>query len=182
MRKRIVKELILVVFLTFFNSSDISVDEEIENTNTVCSIEDTVDVADYVTLHPTHWIEEQEEIRNEIMYGELELLAILLQAEAGNQDELGKRYVADVVLNRVDDEDFPDTIKEVINQDNQFSVINDGSYSSAEWSVSEDCFRIALEEYGGPRKNTKILYFTSGKYNSSGTPSFIYGAHYFSTK
>ncbi len=182
MRRRIVEELILVAFLTFFNSSDINVDEEIENTNTVCRIEDTVDVADYVTLHPTHWTEEQEEIRNEIMYGELELLAILLQAEAGNQDELGKRYVADVVLNRVDDKDFPDTIEEVINQDNQFSVINDGSYSDAEWSVSEDCFRIALEEYEGPRKNTEILYFTSGRYNCSGTPSFIHGAHYFSTK
>jgi spore germination cell wall hydrolase CwlJ-like protein len=124
--------------------------------------------------------EEQEEIRNEIFYGELEELAILIQAESGNQDELGKRYVADVVLNRVDSDDFPDSINNVLRQDKQFSSIIDGNYAKAEWTVTEDCFQIALEEYEN-RTNPEILYFRTDRYGS-GTPAFKHGDHYFSTR
>lgn len=120
----------------------------------------------------------QDEIRTEILYGELEQLAILIQAEAGNQDELGKRYVADVVLNRVDDKDFPDTIEEVLKQDRQFTCIVDGNYTKAEWTVTEDCFRIVLEEYEN-RTNSQIHYFRTDRYGT-GTPAFKYGDHYFS--
>ena len=122
--------------------------------------------------------EEQEEIRNEIFYGELEELAILIQAESGNQDELGKRYVADVVLNRVDSDDFPDSINNVLRQDKQFSSIVDGNYAKAEWTVTEDCFQIALEEYEN-RTNSEILYFRTDRYGT-GVPAFKHGDHYFS--
>lgn len=125
--------------------------------------------------------EMQEEIRNEIFYGELEQVAILVQAEAGNQDELGKRYVADVVLNRLDDKDFPDTIEEVLKQDRQFACILDGNYNKAEWSVTEDCFDIVLEEYES-RKDHTIIYFRTDRYSDSGHPAYKYGDHYFSTK
>jgi len=179
MRKRIAEILVLVSFLAVFYSTNKDVQVQCENVEQA-QIIDTQIVEKYTYLHHTTIEIEQEEIRNEIMYGEVELLAILIQAEAGNQDELGKRYVVDVVLNRVDDKRFPDTIEEVINQDKQFSVIKDGAYDKAEWTVCEDCFTIALDEYTGPRKNTEILYFTSGEYNSSGTPAFKYGSHYFS--
>lgn len=46
--------------------------------------------------------EDAAEISEEIYYDSLEYLACLVEAEAGNQDELGKRLVVDVVLNRVD--------------------------------------------------------------------------------
>lgn len=131
---------------------------------------DTIDVS-----------EMQEEIRNEIFYGELEQVAILVQAEAGNQDELGKRYVADVVLNRLDDPDFPDTVEDVLKQDKQFACILDGNYNKAEWTVTEDCFDIALEEYES-RKDHTIIYFRTDRYSDSGIPAFKHGDHYFSTK
>jgi N-acetylmuramoyl-L-alanine amidase len=126
--------------------------------------------------------EEQDEIRNEIMYGEVEELAILIYAEAGNQDELGKRYVADCVLNRVDNSTFPETIHDVIYQINpvQFSTIKDGSYEEAEYDVTEDCFTIALEEYEN-RTNTDIIYFRTDHYSECGKPAFKHGNHYFST-
>ena len=60
------------------------------------------------------------EISEEIYYDSLEYLACLVEAEAGNQDELGKRLVVDVVLNRLDSNEFPDNIYDVINQKNQF--------------------------------------------------------------
>ena len=56
----------------------------------------------------------------------------IVQAEAGNEDEKGKMLVAGVVLNRVKDERFPDTVTEVVMQQEngvyQFSPVANGSY------------------------------------------------------
>ncbi len=81
-------------------------------------------------LHSTYDKEEQDDIRNEIFYGELEEVALLVQAEAGNQDELGKRYVADVIWNRVDTDEFPDAVREVIYQMDPRSVFNNSKRSN----------------------------------------------------
>lgn len=77
----------------------------------------------------------QEMNQNELSSGylvtaEMAMLAQLVQAEAGNQDLTGKRLVADVVLNRVESEQFPNTIREVIFQKNpvQFGVTVDGAF------------------------------------------------------
>ena len=81
----------------------------------------------------------EEEIEEEIRFGEMELIAQLVMAEAGNQDLTGKRYVADVVLNRVDSDEFPNTVEEVIFQENQFSVIENGAFDEAGWTITEEC-------------------------------------------
>ena len=59
----------------------------------------------------------QEEIEEEIRLGEMELLAQLIEAEAGNQDYTGKRLVGDVVINRIRSNRFPNTLEEVMEQD-----------------------------------------------------------------
>lgn len=90
------------------------------------------------------------------------MLAQLIQAEAGNQDLIGMRYVADVVLNRVVSEMFPDTIEEVIYQKNQFSVIKNGAFDRAGRSISENAFEAAQLSYK-ERLNSDILYFGRDK-------------------
>ena len=57
---------------------------------------------------------EQIELENNM--ADLEMITQLVHAEAGNQDIWGKRMVADVVMNRVRDPRFPDTVEEVIFQ------------------------------------------------------------------
>ena len=52
---------------------------------------------------------------------EVDLLYRLVFRESRNQVEDGMRRVCDVVLNRVDDPRFPDTIRDVILQPGQFS-------------------------------------------------------------
>lgn len=110
----------------------------------------------------------EEEIAEEIRFGEMELIAQLVMAEAGNQDLTGKRYVADVVLNRVDSDDFPDTVEEVIFQKNQFNVIENGAFDEAAWTITEECYEAVLLEYE-ERLNYDILYFSRGpsKYASN---------------
>ena len=126
----------------------------------------------YLDTRPVIEIKEltnaEEEIAEEIRFGEMELIAQLVMAEAGNQDLTGKRYVADVVLNRVDSDEFPDTVEEVIFQKNQFSVIENGDFDDAGWTITEECYEAVKLEYE-KRLNYDILYFSRGpsKYASN---------------
>lgn len=122
----------------------------------------------------------EEEIEEEIYFDSLELLAICVEAEAGNQGIEGKRMVADVILNRVDDKDWPNTIEEVIKQPYQFSSYWDGAMDRIK-DIPEETYkavRMELEERGWPG----IYYFTAGNYSKYGTPWKQVGDHYFSKK
>ena len=67
------------------------------------------------------------------------LLAKIAMAEAEGEDTEGKALVMLVVLNRVlGDNEFPDTIEEVIYQPGQFSPISNGRFDRVE--PDEDCW------------------------------------------
>ena len=104
----------------------------------------------------------EAEIEEEICCDEMELIAQLVMAEAGNQNLTGKRYVVDVVLNRVDSDEFPDSVEEVIFQENQFSVIENGAFDEAGWTITEECYEAVKLEYE-ERLNYDILYFSRGQ-------------------
>lgn len=70
------------------------------------------------------------------------LLARIAMAEAEDQDTEGKALVMCVVLNRVRDDSFPGTIRDIIFEKNQFSPIFDGRWDRVE--PNEDCYK-ALE-------------------------------------
>lgn len=182
MRKKILEISILASFLAICLFTNRNASAEVKASNKA-EIIDTIDVETCKVLTSSELFADQDEIRNEIMYGELEELALLVQAEAGNQDDLGKRLVADTVLNRVDDPDFPDTIHEVIFQDNpiQYYVTYDGAMGKAGYSITEDVFELVLEEYES-RTNNDVIYFKTGGYHECGHSAFQYGDHYFNTK
>lgn len=73
-------------------------------------------------------------VPREFTYEEAQMLMRIAQAEAGNQGIEGMIMVMAVVLNRVEDEDFPNTIEEVIFQPHQFQPIADGRYYEVELS------------------------------------------------
>lgn len=90
----------------------------------------------------------------------MELLAQLVQAEAGNQGLDGMRLVADVVVNRVSHPNFPNTITDVIFQKGQFGVMTDGAFEEAGWNISQEAFeaaRLAMED----PSNSEWLYFNN---------------------
>lgn len=110
------------------------------------------------------------------------IFAGLLQAEAGNQDKYGKRLVADTVLNRVNDPQFPDTILEVIYQPYQFSVVKNGQlqkYIDGKLEIPEENYRIIAEELID-QADYDVVFFQSGGWSSYGQPAYKYGDHYFS--
>lgn len=97
-------------------------------------------------------------------------LAKIAMAEAEGESLEGKVLVVEVVLNRVADRTFPDTIYEVITEEShgtyQFSpVIPGGRWYTTE--PNDECYeavKIALE---GRTNATDALYFTSSKEEST---------------
>lgn len=79
-----------------------------------------------------------EEEKNEnsfyLKYKEYNVLLKIVEAEAGSEDLTGKMLVANVIMNRVNSDYFPDTITEVVYQKHQgraqFSPTEDGRIDS----------------------------------------------------
>lgn len=137
------------------------------------------DLSEYETEIVENIEDTEDQIAEENYLGELDLLASCVEAEAGNQGLEGKRLVVDVILNRVDDPEFPDTIEGVITQPYHFSTYWNGMIDKAD--PTEETFeaiRLELEDRSYPG----IYYFTAGGYGNYGTPWRQIGDHYFCTK
>lgn len=114
---------------------------------------------------------------NPEMYKEIIELAALIELEAGNQSTVGRAIVADVVLNRVADPRFPDSIHDVIYQKNQFSVIR--LMPQAIENVKQENVEIVLDELCD-QITYAALFFDCNGYVSGTDPLWKYGDHYFS--
>lgn len=98
----------------------------------------------------------EEEIKESQYLDDLELLALCVEAEAGNQDLQTKRACVSVILNRVDDPDWPDSIRGVIEQKVEFSSYWNGRINQV-WAPAESTYeavRLELEH-----RSTSFLYF-----------------------
>ena len=106
---------------------------------------------------------------------EFDYLTRCVEAEAGNQDLKGKRLIAAVILNRVADERFPDTITDVINAPKQFAVVANGQINkvTADDETVAAC-QMEIEE----RTDTDIIYFNNSS-KVGGKYCYKYGKHYF---
>ena len=93
---------------------------------------------------------------------ETEMLLRIAMAEAEGEGVEGKAHVMGVVLNRVWSKEFPNTIKEVIFQEGQFTPVKDGGRY---WTVTPDreCYEAHEMVMRGWDETRGALYFcTSG--------------------
>lgn len=115
-------------------------------------------------------------------------LTKIVEAEAGNQDEIGKILVVNVIINRVKNDAFPNSIKSVIFQNNgktyQFEPVkNERIYDMNPTENTISCINRAL---AGEDYSRGALYFTMKTsnrswFNTSLTLLFVHGDHYFYT-
>lgn len=124
-------------------------------------------VTDVVTIEPEPKMSRED----------IELIALLTMAEAEGECEEGKRLVIDTVLNRVDSDEFPNTVKNVIYQKNQFTSMWNGRVDRC--YVMEEICQLVEEELES-RTNSEVVFFHAGKYGKYGTPLFSVENHYFS--
>ena len=95
--------------------------------------------------------------------GELDLLAAIIQCEAGGESHTGKVAVGAVIMNRVRSGQFPNTITEVVYQSGQFSPVASGILSSVlSQGARSDCYQAAQEALNGSNPVGGALYFNSG--------------------
>lgn len=108
---------------------------------------------------------------------DVRLLSAITYLEAGNQSYEGKLAVANVILNRVHDSSFPDTIQEVVYQSGQFTPAMNGMLSwmlESGQAVPSECIKAAKDALSGVNNVPGYLYFTTGVWG----PLKI-GDHYF---
>lgn len=112
----------------------------------------------------------------------------IVEAEAGDQDEIGRIMVANVIFNRVKSGNFPSTVKSVIFQNNgrtyQFEPVkNERIYDVTPSVTTINCVDRAIS---GEDYSQGALFFTMKTssrswFNTSLTLLFVHGDHYFYT-
>ena len=111
-------------------------------------------IKEVFAYEPTENIAKKEVIN--LSDNDLMLLSKLVAGEARGESYEGQVAVAAVVINRVLDPRFPDTIEEVIYQKNAFSVVLDGSIKMA---PTDSARKAAQEALYGTDPTNKAVYF-----------------------
>ncbi|MCI9163176.1 MAG: cell wall hydrolase [Lachnospiraceae bacterium] len=100
-----------------------------------------------------------------------EVLKRIVEAEAGICDTKGRILVANVVINRVKDSGFPDTITGVVYQKSQFSPVSDGSLDSC--TVTPETVEAVDRALAGEDYSQGALYFMNRRRSKSGNVSWF---------
>ncbi len=85
-----------------------------------------------------------------------DMLAKVVFGEARGESYEGQVAVAAVVLNRVEHQDFPDTIADVVFQQNAFTCVNDGQYDLL---PNRTAYEAAMEAMQGVDPTNGCLYY-----------------------
>ena len=92
------------------------------------------------------------------------VLLRIVQAEAGNCDVEGRVMVANVILNRVGDDSFPNTITNVVYQKHQFSPVANGSIKRCR--VTAETVEAVERALAGEDLTGGALYFMNRRASS----------------
>ena len=132
----------------------------------------------------------EQTLMYELTDDEMEVLLRIVEAEAGTEDEDGKLLVANVVLNRVESDRFPDNVTDVVFQQSggvtQFSPVASGRYYTVK--VSEETVSAVGRALMGEDISQGALFFASRRYAGNEkmrwfeeklTFLFVHGGHEF---
>ena len=107
--------------------------------------------------------EETAETAVSVSQDDLDLMAAIIECEAGGESYEGKVAVGAVVMNRVNSSKFPNTISEVIYQRGQFSPVASGKLSRVlSRGAREDCYEAARDVLNGANTVGDKLFFSAG--------------------
>lgn len=204
MIKRLTQSLVVIMFLLviFDVTTSNGVEATEENVSAIAGAidiswptEDELTLVDTDTMIVGEPVEEEEpeltELDSELylqyqkmgyteeeFLDDLELLACITLAEAGNQSEYGKRLVIDTVLNRIDSPCWrdDDTIRDVITHPGQYATYSNQAYTYQE--MNEDIARLVKEELFNRSRND-VIYFRTDYYFDWCPHVLQEGDHYF---
>ncbi len=99
------------------------------------------------------------------------VLLRIVQAEAGNCDMEGRVMVANVILNRVEDDAFPNSITKVVYQKHQFSPVANGSIKRCK--VTAETVEAVERALSGEDLTDGALYFMNRRASSKKNASWF---------
>ena len=99
-----------------------------------------------------------------------QLLAAIIQCEAGGEPYAGQLAVGAVVMNRVKSGSFPNSISGVVYQSGQFTPASSGKLARvlSSGKISSSCYQAAAEALSGADNTGGAKYFHAGT-SGSGT-------------
>lgn len=134
--------------------------EVVETTEVTETVEETI----YIEPEPvetsseTIYVPTTEEVDSDVYMSDLEMLACVIYQEVGGDNSCDdcRRRVADIVLNRVASDEFPNTIYDVLMQEGQYGMFHwtsvkwvDRASNPGEAQAVERALRIAEEVLNG---------------------------------
>ena len=127
--------------------------------------------------------------RVNLEHGARRILERIVEAESGDQTIKGRQMVANVILNRMKSEKFPNSVREIVFASRQFSPVSNGSYYRVKVSSQT---KKAVEKALKEKDNTNgALYFMYRAGSDSSNVSWFdreltklceYGCHEFFAK
>ncbi|MBO4902631.1 MAG: cell wall hydrolase [Lachnospiraceae bacterium] len=110
---------------------------------------------------------------------EYDMLCRIVTTEAGSEDVEGQMLIANVVMNRVKSDIFPDTVEEVILSPGQFDPVMTGAFYSAE--PTDEAKEAVIRALSGEDASQGALYFQKSAATIWGDYEFLfrYGNHSF---
>lgn len=98
-----------------------------------------------------------------VSQSDLDLMAAIIECEAGGEPYEGKIGVGAVIMNRIRSSQFPNTLSEVIYQSGQFSPVASGKLSSVlSRGASQACYDAARDVFAGANTIGDCLFFHAG--------------------
>ena len=102
---------------------------------------------------------------------EFDMLCYVLQGEVGNCSEASKIAVANVIINRVKDPRFPDSIEGVLTQPSQFDAIY--GYYGGYTVPSENTIQCAKRALAGEDNTNGAIYYYAPQYVGGSVSSWF---------
>lgn len=104
-----------------------------------------------------NWDKDCQDDTIQISYEDAQLLLKVAWCEAGNQGIEGQKKIIECIYNRVQSDEFPDTVFGVISQPGQFQSYSSGALDSAEPTAET---HMALAEFEKNKQlNTEVIGF-----------------------
>jgi N-acetylmuramoyl-L-alanine amidase len=123
-----------------------------------------------------------EKVEIDLSDADIDLLARIVRAEAQTEPFEGKVAVADVVLNRVESNKFPNTIKEVIYAPGQFQPVANGEIHKPADEESIEAVLTALTDNGDIAEDALFFYnpsIATNRWLDSRETAVVIGQHVF---
>ena len=117
------------------------------------------------TAETAEAVQEESSERIPLSDRDYKVLLKIVQAEAGGCDRKGRILVANVILNRVESDEFPDNVTSVVYEKYQFSPVMDGSLDRCK--ISNETVKAVECALTGEDYSDGALYFMNRRMASS---------------